>query len=96
MTVNESRLAVIRQAQRELETARAAGDFHKLTFPPKWYGKKPEPFQVEHVFKNYARLYGLFELLNDHLFELAECIAAESYKAAIYAIFDGSVLVDIE
>lgn len=28
--------------------------------------------------------------------ELAETIAAESYKSAVYAIFDGSVLVDVE
>ena len=53
MTVNESRLAVIQQARKELETARAAGDFYKLTIPPKWYGGKLAPYEVEMIFKNY-------------------------------------------
>ena len=47
MTVNESRLAVIQQARKELETARAAGDFYKLTIPPKWSGGKLAPYEVE-------------------------------------------------
>lgn len=80
MTVNESRLAVIQQARKELETARAAGDFYKLTIPPKWYGEKIEPLQVEHVFKNYTKLYGLFALLSDHLFELADLLDNLEYS----------------
>lgn len=80
MTVNETRLAVLRQAQRELYAARAAGDFHKLTFPPKLYGNKPAPYEVEMLFKNYARLYGLFSLLSDHLFELADLLGDLEYS----------------
>lgn len=80
MTVNESRLAVIQQARKELETARAAGDFYKLTIPPKWYGGEIAPYEVEMIFKNYARLYGLFGLLSDHLLELGDLVNDLEYS----------------
>ena len=79
MTINESRLAVLRQASRELETVRAAANFHKLTYPPHWFTKKT-PHEIERVYKDYAKLYGLFDLLSDRLFELGDYLGDLEYS----------------
>jgi hypothetical protein len=66
---------------------------------------------IEEVKNNNENIHILFEQLEKDLekyadsispadrvcfIKLAEIIAAESYKSAIYDIFDGSVWVDVE
>lgn len=79
MTVKESRLIVLRKAQRTVFKARAAEDFYKLVFPPHWY-KRHTPQETETVYKNYSRLYSLFEMLSHQLFELDDLLGDLEYS----------------
>lgn len=79
ITVKESRLIVLRRAQRTVFKARATEDFYKLTFPPHWF-KRHTPQETETVYKNYARLYGLFEMLSHQLFELDDLLGDLEYS----------------